>query len=71
MTDDQIDTSEMPEVTRDQIRNARWVIPDGYVPVRFTIDDDLADWLAASGPDRDRVINTALREYRERHAQPA
>ena len=71
MKDEEIDTSDMPPITREQLRNARWVIPEGYVAARIAIEGDLADWLAACGESEERVINNALREYRERHPQSA
>lgn len=70
LTDDQIDTSDMPEVTdwSGAIRGAL------YRPVKkpttIRLDADVLAWFKAHGGERgyQTRINRALREYIGRHA---
>ena len=67
MPDNEIDTSEMPEVTdwSGAVRSAL------YRPVKrltsLRLDADLLEWFKRGGDGYQTRINAALREYVERH----
>ena len=67
MTDEEIDTSDIPELDEDFFANARLVVPSDKTLTLLGIDEDLAEWLRKQGPDYRSVINTALREYVNAH----
>lgn len=65
MTDDEIDTSDIPPLTEDFFRRARVRMPKKEVTV--AIDADLINWFEAQDDDIARRINAALRIYVEAH----
>jgi uncharacterized protein (DUF4415 family) len=65
MTDDDIDTSEIPPLTADFFRRARVRMPKQRVTVQ--IDADLLQWFESQGDDYERRMNAALRLYVEAH----
>jgi uncharacterized protein (DUF4415 family) len=67
MTDDEIDTSDIPELGDEFFGNARLVLPEGKTTIILSLDEDVADWFEEQGPDYQQVINTALREYADAH----
>lgn len=67
MKDEDIDYSDLPERTDEQLARAKLMPPR---PVRHRgviLEPELERWLEATGRDRNEVLNEALREYRERH----
>ena len=67
MTDDEIDTSDIPEQGAEFFANAELVMPDGKTTIILSLDEDVADWFEEQGPNYKRIINTALREYADAH----
>lgn len=65
MTDEDIDTSDIPPLTEDFFRRARIRMPKERVTVQ--IDTDLLRWFQSQGQDYERQMNAALRLYVEAH----
>jgi uncharacterized protein (DUF4415 family) len=67
MTDDEIDTSDIPPLDDAFFANAKLRLPEGKVPVVMTVDADVFQWFKSQGPEYQNLINTALRIYAEEH----
>ena len=71
MKDDEIDTSEVGQVTAEQF--ARAVVRQGLKPVRskaqvtLRIDQDVLEWFREQGPGYQTKINSLLRAYMQAH----
>jgi uncharacterized protein (DUF4415 family) len=71
MTDEDIDLSDIPEITPEMF--ARAVIHRGLQPVApkqqvtLRIDSDVLEWFRAQGQGYQTKINTLLRAYMEAH----
>ena len=65
MTDEDIDTSDIPPLTEEFFRRARVRMPKQRVSVE--IDTDLLNWFQAQGNHYERRMNAALRVYVEAH----
>jgi len=63
MTDDEIDTSDIPPLTEEFFARAVLRMPDGPRSVAVQLDPDLLDWYRAQGADGVRLLNEALRQY--------
>ena len=69
MTDEQIDTSDIPELGEEFFARARWRKPTGRVPVTLDVDADVWEWFNAQGDEAQRRINAALRIYADAHRE--
>lgn len=67
MSDDEIDTSDIPELDDAFFANARLRLPKGKVPVLLTIDKDIAEWFRGQEGDFRLNLSNALRDYAESH----
>lgn len=71
MADEDIDRSDIPELTPEQF--ARGVVRQGLVPVRsktqvtLRIDQDVLEWFRGQGPGYQTKINALLRAYMDAH----
>ena len=65
MTDEDIDTSDIPPLTDDFFRRARVRMPKQRVTMQ--VDSDLIRWFQSQGEDYERRMNAALRLYVEAH----
>lgn len=68
MTDDEIDTSDIPPLDEQFFTNAELRLPEGKVPVVMSVDADVFQWFKSQGDDYQKLINRALRSYAEEHA---
>lgn len=71
MTDDEIDTSDIPPLTDTFFKRAKVRMPKHAVTMTVQVDADVLDWFKAQGEDYERRINAALRIYAEAHKQAA
>ena len=69
MTDEEIDTSDIPPLDDAFFANAKLRMPRGKVPVVVSIDADVMEWFKAQGEEYQRLINAALRIYAEAHKE--
>lgn len=69
MTDDEIDTSDIPPLDDEFFKNAQlWTPPD---TVTLTVDHDVLEWFKAQGEEYSQRMNAALRIYAEAHKKAA
>jgi uncharacterized protein (DUF4415 family) len=67
LSDEEIDTSDIPEIAYDFFETARLRLPKGKVPVLLTIDEEIAEWFRQQGGDFRMNLSKALRDYAETH----
>jgi len=67
MTDDEIDTSDIPVLDEAFFANARLRVPEGKIPVLMNIDAEVFEWFKSQGPEYQNLINRALRTFSETH----
>jgi uncharacterized protein (DUF4415 family) len=70
MTDELIDTSEVPSLTNAFFANAKWRLPKSKVTVTVQVEPELLEWYKAQGKNYERYLAAALRIYAEAHQQP-
>jgi len=63
MTDEDIDTSDIPEVGKEFFETAELWVPPGKAPIVLAVDEEVLDWFEEQGSDYQRIMNNALREY--------
>jgi uncharacterized protein (DUF4415 family) len=76
MKDEEIDTSDMPPLTDEQLalavqarRLRRSVYKPVKIPVKINYDADLLEWFRAFGKGYQTKMNTVLREYMLSHCR--
>jgi uncharacterized protein (DUF4415 family) len=67
MTDEDVDTSDVPALDVQFFTNAELRLPKGRVPVVMSVDADVFQWFKSQGSEYQNLINTALRVYAEQH----
>jgi uncharacterized protein (DUF4415 family) len=67
LTDDEIDTSDIPPLTEEFFKRAKVRMPRRAIAVTMRIDSDVLDWFKAQGDDYEQRMNAALRIYAEAH----
>ena len=70
MTDEGIDTSDIPPLSEAFFATARLRMPEKQVSVTLDVDADVLEWFKAQGEDFRNRINAALKIYAEAHKQP-
>jgi uncharacterized protein (DUF4415 family) len=63
LPDDQVDTSDIPELTDEQLRRAvrRQMYRPNKMPVTIRLDADVVEWLKRNGPGYQTKANALLR----------
>ena len=69
MTDEEIDTSDVPSLDEAFFANAKLRMPKGKVPVVISVDADVVEWFKAQGDEYQKLLNAALRIYAEAHKE--
>jgi len=67
MTDEEIDTSDIPPLDEEFFAKAQWRMPKRKTAVTLSVDDDVLKWFEAQGAEFQQRINAALRIYAEAH----
>ena len=67
MTDEMIDTSDIPRLSESFFTRATWRKPQPPIAVTVHLDPDVLDWFKAQGNEYEQRINAALRIYAEAH----
>lgn len=67
MTDDEIDTSDIPPLTDEFFKRARVRMPKRAVTVTMPVDADVLEWFKQQGDDYEQRMKAALRIYAEAH----
>ncbi|MGI9105715.1 MAG: BrnA antitoxin family protein [Pyrinomonadaceae bacterium] len=69
MTDEEIDTSDIPPLDAEFFATAQWRMPKRKTAVTLSVDDDVLKWFEAQGAEFQQRINAALRIYAEAHQE--
>ena len=67
LTDDMIDTSDIPPLTEDFFASAKWRMPKEKVEVTVEVEPEVAQWFKAQGENYQRLLEAALRIYAQAH----
>lgn len=67
LSDEDIDTSDIPPLTDDFFKRAKLRLPHQRVTATLQIDADVLKWFKAQGEDYEQRLNAALRMYAEAH----
>ena len=67
VSDDKIDTTDVPELDEAFFRNAKVRLPAGKQLVSLRIDRDVLDWFKQQGKGYQTRINAILRAYVQAH----
>ena len=67
MTDEEIDTSDIPPLGEKFFANARLRMPRGKVAVTVSVEKDVNDWYQAQGEESKALMSAALKIYAEAH----
>jgi uncharacterized protein (DUF4415 family) len=69
MTDEEIDTSDIPPLDETFFANARLRMPTQKVSVTLDVDADVLAWFKAQGEEFQQRVNAALKIYAEAHKE--
>ncbi len=69
MTDEEIDTSDIPPMDEKFFANARLRMPHGKVAVTVSVEKDVNDWYQAQGEESKALMSAALKIYAEAHRE--
>ncbi len=67
MSDDMIDTSDIPPLTDDFFVMAKWRMPKPKVKVMVEIEPEVLDWFKSQGSDWKHHLTAAVRIYAHAH----
>jgi uncharacterized protein (DUF4415 family) len=67
MTDDMIDTSDIPPLTEEYFANATWLMPKAKVKVTVEVEPEVMEWFKSQGENSQRYLSAALRIYAQAH----
>ena len=65
LTEEEIDTSDIPPLNEAFFTTAELRLPDGKVMV--SVDAEVLEWFKSQGPEYQNLINQALRTFVETH----
>lgn len=69
MSDEEIDTSDIPPLDDSFFAAAQWRMPEKKIPVTLSVDADVLKWFEAQGAEFQHRVNAALRIYAEAHQE--
>lgn len=67
MTDDEIDTSDIPELDDEFFKNAKVRMPKNKRSVILSVDPEVIEWYEEQGAEFQYRINAALKIYADAH----
>lgn len=67
MTDDEIDTSDIPELDDQFFANAVVWQPKSQRTVGLVVEKEVVDWFEEQGPNYKIRMSAALKEYADSH----
>lgn len=68
MTDEEIDTSDIPPLDDDFFAHAELRLPEPKQSVTIRLDADVVEWFKAQGKGYQTRMNAVLRRYMEVHS---
>ncbi len=69
MTDEMIDTSDIPPLSDEFFAKATLRMPRPSVSITVHVEPEVLEWFKAQGDDYERRISAALRIYAEAHKE--
>ena len=69
ITDEEIDTSDIPPLGEKFFAKARLRMPRGKVAVTVSVEKDVNDWYQAQGEESKALMSAALKIYAEAHQE--
>ena len=69
MTDEEIDTSDIPPLDEKFFANARLRMPRDKVAVTISVEKEVSDWYQAQGEESKALMSAALKIYAEAHKE--
>lgn len=69
MSDEDIDTREIPPLDDDFFANAELELPQKKIPITMRVDPDVLDWFKSYGSGYQTRMNAVLRMYMEGNKQ--
>lgn len=69
MTDDDIDTSDIPPLDEKFFANAKLRMPKDKVSVLVNVDKETSDWYESQGIEAKNLMSAALKIYAEAHRE--
>ena len=69
MTDEEIDTSDIPPLGEKFFATARLRMPRGKVAVTVSVEKEVVDWYQAQGEESRALMSAALKIYAEAHRE--
>ncbi len=67
MTDDMIDTSDVPPLTENFFSTAKWRMPKAKIKVAVEVEPEVWEWFKAQGENYASYLTAALRIYARAH----
>lgn len=67
LTDETIDTSDIPPLSETFFEKATWRMPKSYITVSVEIDPEILAWFKQQGSDYQRRLTAALHIYVQAH----
>ncbi|OQY56993.1 MAG: hypothetical protein B6245_17655 [Desulfobacteraceae bacterium 4572_88] len=67
MTDDMIDTSDIPPLTEKFFSTAKWRMPKNKVKVTVEVESEVLEWFKAQGDNNENYLTAALHIYAQAH----
>ncbi len=67
MTDEMIDTSDIPPLDDSFFKTAKWRKPHKTVSVTIEVEPEVMDWFKSQGENYQRYLSAALKIYAEAH----
>ncbi|GCL57545.1 BrnA antitoxin family protein [Microcystis aeruginosa] len=67
LTEEEIDTSDIPPLTEEFFSKSRWWKPVEKVNVLVQVDPETLAWFQSQGEDCEQKMSAALRIYAEAH----
>ncbi len=69
MTDEEIDTSDIPPFDEEFFAKAQVRMPRGKIAVTVNVEQDVVDWYQAQGEESKALMSVALKIYAEAHRE--
>lgn len=70
LTDEMIDTSDVPPLTEAFFATAQWRMPQPKVQVTVEVEPEIWEWFKAQGDQYQQSLTAALRIYALAHQLP-
>lgn len=69
MSDEEIDTSDIPPLDEKFFENAQLRMSQGKVFVTVSVDKDVIDWYQSQGEESKALMSAALKIYADAHRE--